>query len=389
MCSNRMTEMATEKINTSLKYEQIAQILRKEITQGEKFQQGQKFYSESELKDRFNVSHMTVRQSVGILVAEELLCREQGRGTFLASSSKRSKTKLIGVLVPRLSSNSALSKIIGAMDDVAKEKGYHLLLSITEENFKKSLVYSQKLVDKDVAGIVFFPHNASNKYEYFKWNSRIVRNFVKRDIPVVLIDRHLEKADSDIDVDYVITDNVQGGYELTSHLIGLGHRRIAFVDVQFSSTVEERLSGYKQSLKENNIGFDTELVKVVRMKKLRVVYEHCHSIINEFLGMKDGPTAIFAVHDGVARNVILALREEEKKVPEDIAIVGYDDLEVGELFSSPLTTIQQPLEEEGQLTASILIDNIEGKRNRVQHIILPSKLIIRESCGAKLIKRER
>ena len=190
-------------------------------------------------------------------------------------------------------------------------------------------------------------------------------------IPFVLVARYFD----DVDTDYVVADDVQGGYLATAHLIEKGHEKIAFINgPAYNSSAIERFQGYKKALEEHNIELNEKLIR------------------NGALTMEDGytygkallmdhdpqPTALFTFSDFVALGAMKAVHELGLRIPDDIAIVGYDDIDFAFCLESPLTTIRFPKREIGEEAISVLEKKIDGQKCH-SNLKIPVELVIRQS----------
>lgn len=194
-----------------------------------------------------------------------------------------------------------------------------------------------------------------------------------RNLPVVAIGHDDDYPDiSSIDV-----DNRQGAFEATRHLISLGHRHIAIItgNIKRQESVD-RLAGYREALHQAGIETHTAYERAGE-------YSHADGVksTNALLALPRPPTAIFIASDVMAQGTLLALHEAGLKVPEDIAVIGFDDLPASRYSIPPLTTVHQPIYEKGAEATNIIIDQIEKKLDRVVHINLPPRLVVRASCG--------
>jgi DNA-binding LacI/PurR family transcriptional regulator len=174
------------------------------------------------------------------------------------------------------------------------------------------------------------------------------------------------------------------GYRATQHLIILGHRRIcfahSFIGTLLTTSVRERFEGYRKALSEYGVAFDESLVfPFPRWPK-----DEANNPCDEFLARHDGPTAILTSTDGIAIELIHSAHRIGRRVPEELAIVGVDNLSSSSATHPPLTTIAQPARQIGVSAANLLINRIEGQAGPPQHIELPTSLIVRKSCGARL-----
>jgi LacI family transcriptional regulator len=190
-------------------------------------------------------------------------------------------------------------------------------------------------------------------------------------IPVVLIDRELKNSE----VDAVLTDNQQGGYIATRHLIELGHKHIACIAGPSNITPGyERINGYRKALEEFGLQYNEKYV----------LYGDYHpesglQITREFLNSTPRPTAIFALNDLMALGALRAAAEANYSVPESLAIIGFDDIELACYTNPPLTTISQPKQEMGAQAIHLLSDRISNKMVSPRRILLQPRLIVRDS----------
>jgi LacI family transcriptional regulator len=224
------------------------------------------------------------------------------------------------------------------------------------------LFYVDVLSNRQVDGIIFVA--AGDQADSLDF-------LLHRNMPVVMIDRNL----SNVEVDAVLTDNQLGGYLATRHLLELGHTRIACIAGPSSITPSaERIIGYRKALEEAGLSYDETLI-------LRGDY-HAQSgmeITNSILSMNPRPTAIFALNDLMALGVLRAAAEAGCSVPEDLAVVGYDDLEIARFTNPPLTTIAQPKKAIGVQAVNLLVNRMSQKNRPPSRLILPPELIVRRS----------
>ncbi len=193
--------------------------------------------------------------------------------------------------------------------------------------------------------------------------------------PVVMVERPIGFENQ---ISYVTIDNVRGAETAVRHLISQGRRRIAHITGQMTiADGQERLKGYKYALQKAGLPINPDLIAEGQFS-----HEHGYMGMKQLLPHK--PDALFAPGDTAAVGAMQAIREAGLRVPEDIAIVGFDDLDVATRVSPQLTTIRQPVQQKGAYAARLLIDLIECKLDAPQHVILPTELVIRQSCGAAI-----
>ena len=283
------------------------------------------------------------------------------RPNALARSLRQGKTNTLGLVLPD-SANPFFAEISRSIEDEAFKRGYSVFLCNTERDTQRELFYVDVLSNRQVDGIIFVA--AGDQADSLDF-------LLHRNMPVVMIDRNL----SDVEVDAVLTDNQLGGYLATRHLLELGHTRIACIAGPSSITPSaERIIGYRKALEEAGISYEETLV-------LRGDY-HAQSgmdITKSILSLHPRPTAIFALNDLMALGALRAAAEADCSVPEDLAVVGYDDLAIAHFTNPPLTTIAQPKKAIGVQAINLLVGRMSQKNRPPSRIILPPELIVRRS----------
>lgn len=283
------------------------------------------------------------------------------RPNALARSLRQGKTNTIGLVLPD-SANPFFAEISRGIEDQAFKKGYSVFLCNTETDVKRELFYVDVLSKKQVDGIIFVA--AGDQADSVDF-------LLRRKMPLVMIDRDVPTVEADA----VLTDHELGGFLATQHLLELGHTRIACIAGQSSITPSAaRITGYRRALAQAGIASDESLI-------LRGDY-HAQSgmdITHSILQMDPRPTAIFALNDLMALGALRALAEAGYSVPRDMAVVGYDDLEIARFTNPPLTTIAQPKKEIGTQAVDLLVDRVSHRSRPPSRLILPPELIVRRS----------
>lgn len=279
----------------------------------------------------------------------------------LARSLRVKKTQTIGMIVPD-SSNPFFSEIARHIEDYCFEQGYSVILCNSDGDLDKELFYANVLVEKQVDGILFVAVGLSE--------DNILKLNAQR-IPIMLVDRQIPN----LPLDSVLADNRRGGWLATQHLIEHGHKRIGcitgFSDLTPSS---ERVIGYHQALEEHNLGIDETLILQGDFH-LQSGYDRA----NQLLDMNQPPTAIFCGNDLMAIGAMRAAGGRGLRIPDDIAIVGFDDIPIAQFTNPPLTSITQPLKKLGRLSSQLLIERIQKKDLDVAQHMLEVDLAIRQS----------
>ena len=356
------------------RYAQLITHFRQRILDGS-LSPGARLPTELELAREHRVSRGTVRHALSTLVNEGLIERVQGRGTFVCqlpqpAAVPQPAEKRIGLVLHYMDGPLDLDILIG-VEHAAKSRGYQISFAYAEESLEQQDRDIARLQADRVAGLIIFPVSDVT-YDESIWRLQA------DSVPFVLVDRYFP----DLDTDYVVADNVAGGYRATEHLIILGHTHIGFVYSNkgslLTTSVRDRWEGYRKALLEYGCPYDETLIcQQPRPTDGREPYA-------ELLSRHDRPSAIFAINDSIALDVMREAQRRGLRVPEDLALVGFDDLNFAEHLSPPLTTVAQPRMDLGLRAGNLLINRIEGQSGPPKHIELPTSLVVRESCGARL-----
>lgn len=292
----------------------------------------------------------------------------------LARGLVTQKTRTIGVIIPEIST-LFYPEVVESIENFARSKDYHIILCMSGDNSKEEKKCLETLLEKRVDGFIISPAQLGTP------NNQYFEELEEEKMPLIFIDRHIEKVERD----FIIIDNTLGAYKAVDYLINLGHRRIGYIaGPRNLSAVQDRLTGYRKALENHNLRCEDGLIKELSNLKKEGGYQ----VMKEFLEMDNPPTAIFAINDMVAIGALKAIREAKLKVPENISLVGFDDIELASFLEVPLTTVSQQQYRIGNLATRILIDRIEKKgEKKPQKIVLEPKLIVRESCRA--LKKSR
>ncbi|MDO9464533.1 MAG: LacI family DNA-binding transcriptional regulator [bacterium] len=281
------------------------------------------------------------------------------------------KTQIIGVLIPDIS-NPFYPPVTKGVYDTVKKSGYHIILGNSYNELEEENSILKSFLFRGVDGIIFI---CTEKKEE-ESTSQILEEFIKRDIPIVLIQRD----GVNLSVDRIFINNIKGAYEATLHLIDIGHNRIGFISGATKSiSSRERKEGYRKALLKHNLLIDRNLVLEKGLGK-----EGGYEGMKQFLKMEHPPTAVFAVNDVIAMGAMMAIKERGKKIPEDIALVGFDDIYPSAILNPSLTTVSQPKYEQGRLAAQLLVRRMTGDKDCFpENITLDTRLVIRESTLRK------
>jgi LacI family transcriptional regulator len=280
----------------------------------------------------------------------------------LAKSLRSKKSKTIGVVIADISS-PFYSNVVKGIEDGAQEKGYSIILSNTDEQYKKEEKAVQVLLEKRIDGLLITPVQEEN---------RDILDLKEKGIPLVLVGRHFDN----IQTNYIVTEDIIGGFLATEHLIKKGHRRILHINGPMHiSSASERLAGYKRALLEYGLEYDQRLVR-----GNTVEMEEANKLTKKIISEGFNFTAIFAYADVLALGAMHALSEAKLRIPDDIAVVGYDDIEFARISHPPLTTVRIPRYRLGKKAINLLVEKIIKKGSRKLHqVVIKPELVIRES----------
>jgi LacI family transcriptional regulator len=301
---------------------------------------------------------------------EEILKLSEKMGytpNLFARGLVKKKTFLIGLLVYDFC-NPFYAELTRSIQDTAREFGYWVIQASTDDDQEKAGSLIHSMINMGVEGIIF----ASCKS-----HDRSVEELIDDHFPVVLLNRKLKKDKGD----YVVLDNTYGAYLIVNHLIHLGYRRIGIIcGPRNVSTSADRCRGYLKALKEKGLEIDEDLVRHGFFSQ-----ETGFKFTKMMMGLSNPPEAIFCGDDYIALGSMKAMAELGLRIPDDVALVGFDDAEISSHPLVQLTTVSQNIREMGRLGAKIIVERIEGKLKLPQKILLEPHLIIRQSCGYKLL----
>ena len=280
-------------------------------------------------------------------------------GTAVALRTK--KTGTIGVVIAD-NRNPFYAEVLNGMEEAAREKNYHIILANTQRDYKKEEEAINLLLAKRVDGLLITPVQDRDDD---------IKNLIDANIPFVVVGRDFEN----IEVDAIYNDEVKGGFLATEYLIKKGHKKIAFINgFLHKSPARGRLEGYKKALKKYGIPLDDALVSAGDID-IKDGYERTRQLFEKGLDF----TAIFAYNDMMAFGVMQAIKEKGLRIPEDIGLVGYDDIPFSSLISPSLTTIRLNKQELGIESVKLLFSRMNGNRKKAKKIMLDVELIIRKT----------
>ena len=327
-----------------------------------------------------NVSHTTVSRALNDKsrirkeTKERILSIARGlnyQPNFIARSLVMRRTKTLGLVITTIV-NPFYTELAHGIERTAIGLGYNIILCCTHSDLSVEKQYIDMLKSKGVDGIIFTSAHIEDPN---------IGGLAEEGFPIVLVNRRTYHPVVKGKVDYVGVDNLWGGFLAVEHLIKLGHKRIGVIGGSSESSVGfERLEGGKKALEAygleqmENYFLEGDFLK-----------DSGYQGGKRFLKMAEPPTAIFATNDYMALGVYQAILEEGLKIPEEVALIGFNDIEFAAIRGIELTTIGQKKYEMGALSVKTLVEKIEGKKVGLsEEIILEPELIIRQTCGFHL-----
>jgi len=285
----------------------------------------------------------------------------------LARGLSGRRTGTLALIVPDVA-NPFFTMIVRAAEEVARRSAYRVILCDTRADLAVERDVIEELIAHRVEGIAIAPVSDQSKPHLARLS--------RFGVPFVLIDRTV----AGVDCDAVLGDSVGGARRLVEHLVGLGHRHIGMiVEKDEVSTARERRQGYESALKAAGLPLDPRLVAETTPDP-----DGGFEGMGRLLAAEERPTAVFAVNNLVALGAIEAVRRAGLEVPDDVALVCFDDIEFASRLYPFLTALEQPAETFGTLGAQLLLDRIQGRGPTRDHVVvLPGQLTIRRSCGTQ------
>lgn len=285
---------------------------------------------------------------------------------FIASALTKKSTLTLGLLIPDIT-NPFFSELARGVEDASNDFGFNIIICNTDYSLEKEATYISLLKQKSVDGFII-----STAY----YNDKNIIELLKDNVPLVLLGRDIDCSE-EYPMDAVVSDNIKGGYIATKHLIDLGHEKIACLLGPAKIKVNlEREKGYLKAMKEAKLKVYKEILTHGDFK-LEFGYKETLKIFKGPIR----PTAFVAGNDLTALGVMRALKAIGLSVPQDVSVVGYDNIILAEMSDPPLTTVNQQMQKMGYLATELLIKRIKGERNAGKKVVLDINLVVRKSTS--------
>jgi DNA-binding LacI/PurR family transcriptional regulator len=310
----------------------------------------------------------------------ELAMEQLGYQANLAARQlKTGQAPILGLVIPSVA-NPFWGSFVQSVEEAAIERGYQVLLGNGGRDPKREQRYAESLWSHGVRGVIFGSSPLSLDH---------ILRLVERGLRVVVFDRRLREGDSSAQarIDGISVDNVAGGYMATKHLLDLGHRRIGFISGPLrTSSRLERLEGYRNALIDAGIRHDPALVwegtgytGTGDVEGADIGRDGARAL----LSMEQRPTGLVTINDMYALGAYAGASDIGLRVPDDVSIIGFDDIVMAAIANPPLTTIRQPVASMMKQAVNTLIDRLEGRgTDSAQIVTVPTELVLRKSTTA-------
>lgn len=344
-------------------YEQIITDIENKLATGV-YKINDRIPTDEEMMEIYGVSRVTVRKAMDSLVSRGYLIRKPKKGTFVVQNFVSQKVIHV-VLIMMFQANDSL-EIIGGVEDYLNTKNIHLTVKFSNCSDKSERDIIEEILTLNVQGVIIYPTQCNT-------NTDIYYRLCNSDFPVVFLDRYPRR----ITCSSVMVDDYELARNVVNYLVFYGHRDIVFAAANVNSyiSLQDRMYGFCDTMK--NHGFQIN-------KRMLQIYPTEEECIHGLLNMKKMPSAVFCCNDRIALRVMSALQSKNLRIPEDISVVGCDDIEMAAYANPPLTTIHQPFREIGRAAGEMISQMLFSSTPCHQKIYLPSQIIERESV-AKLI----
>jgi len=286
---------------------------------------------------------------------------------YLASALRKGKSNLVGVIIPRANSHF-FSSVFENIENVLNKEGYNVIMTQSNESYEKECRNIDALIQTQVDGIIASMANETIKLGHYK-------KIISKGIPLVLFDR----GEDELEVDYVGIDDYETSHLIVDHLVDKKCKRIAHIaGFKHKRIYKNRLIGFKDALKKHNLPIDED-----QIIESNLMIEDGRRIMKQLLDSPNRPDAVYAAGDYAALGALQILLEENIKVPEEIALVGFSNETFTSLTSPSISTVDQHSEKMGQLAAKALLNRLEktNEKEAVNIVNLKPELIIRASSN--------
>jgi len=367
--------VSEEPRQTQFKYQHAYDRLRRMVLSGT-YRRGDRLPTESELSAQFGMSRPTITRALNALQKEGLISRRTGSGSYVETANEMNETnRLFGLLIPGLGEGEIFEPICAQIASRAEQDDFSLLWSgshIRGERAPDVLVdVARRYIDNDVAGVFFEPLEHTPSFD--KINRQLITLFSDADVPVVLIDSDYRPFPERSGYDLVGIDNFRSGYLVTEHFLRRGIPRVDFLARPYSAyTISIRLRGYRAALLDYGI--------VPRQEWVHFGNPEDDDFVQSAI-VRSGAEHLVCGNDETAAALMPRLDQLGIRIPDDLRIVGFDDIRYASMLRVPLTTLHQPAQEIGNLALETMFWRIANRDSPPRTLTLTGTLIVRQSCG--------
>lgn len=367
--------------NKKPKYEMITDDILTRIRNND-FSYDTVLCTEMQLAEQYNVSRITAKRALTDLEQRGILYRKRGVGSFVARNAlsnlstqnhTAAPSKMVSFLLPFDITKGGMFDTIKTINSSLNDNGYLMSIYISDISPVKEKANIRLLLNQNISGLIYYPVRDNI-------NLNLINEFIYSKIPVIIIDKYTDCPY----IHNVTSDNIEGGRLLTEHLIRLGHQNIGFLStapIEETSTVRNRFGGYLQELLSAGLTPDSSNIICIPYDITDEDAENANSPFCDAIRKMyiNGVTAILTENDLVARLALLACRTLNLRVPADLSICGFDDLEIA--AECGITTIRQDFCGLAEKISELMLDSIHNDTFAAQKITVPVELVVRDSTG--------
>ena len=357
------------------KHRRVFQHVHRAIVEGQ-YTAGQKLPSDCQLMRRFDTSRPTVARAMRDLEQAGLIERRPGSGSYVRAPAA-ARTSLFGLLIPGLGETEIFEPICGELARCCQRQNFNLLwggssLAADSGQEQQAEALAGRYIEQRVAGVFFAPVELTSHMRAV--NRRVAAALDQAGIAVILLDRDLEDFPERSRFDLVGIDNFRAGYAQAKYFLSAGCKRIHYLArLRSATTVDARIAGYQRALTDHGIAADGGWVHRGEPDDAA------------FVGpiVEQRPEAVLCANDITAGHFMRTLIHLGVRVPDDVRVMGVDDVKYAQLFSVALTTLRQPCREMGAAAVAAMVQRLENRHLPARDILLDFQLVVRESCGVR------
>ena len=295
---------------------------------------------------------------------EKAISKYDYRTNVAASSLRRNKTRLIGIIIPD-SSNLVFSYIIREIEKHAHQEGYSVVVCNSNYDVKTEIEHINILKSRNIDGLILMPT---------KEDKNIFKYLDLKRTPAVIIYRQI----NGLEIDYVMADTNKAMIDVVDYLYGLGHKKIAYIDRETELVhSRRRLEGYKKGLEKNGLGFDRSLY----FKGRGFMMEDGYRDMKKIFKLEKKPTAMVVFNDNLAIGVMKAISDRGLRVPDDFSVIGYDNSYIDAYLQPSLTSVTLERKKIALNSFKILLERMKGNWGKLENPLISASLVIRKSTG--------